>query len=249
MQTRRGAAALLCGLTCWFLAARPEARTAGDGASSGVASTSGGVVSASSAIKKEEDEAAVREMLEGTAGRREAWTAAPSLVIETAVMDYRTGDLSSGFAALSEKLSDAELTQLTTDLTEALAELSGGTFKAFRTITVEVPQRGDVVKVIRPGQIVVGRFRGVQATTGNLGYGGRMTRNGTITGAAVVLDAAFDQQSDRRQLLRTHELGHALGFNHVESRPSFMNPHVGTSLTDFDRATIRQAFAETPGRR
>ena len=100
------------------------------------------------------------------------------------------------------------------------------------------------MKVVRSGQIVVGRFRGVQARTGSLGYGGRLTHNATIVGAAVVLDAAFDRQSDRRELLRTHELGHALGYNHVESRPSVMNPRVGSAITEFDRAAIRLAFPD-----
>jgi hypothetical protein len=97
------------------------------------------------------------------------------------------------------------------------------------------------VKVVRPGRIVVGRFQGVQAKTGNLGYGGRATRNGVINGAAVILDADFDRTSDRRHLLRTHELGHALGYHHVQSQPSVMNPRVGSSLTDFDRAAIKLA--------
>jgi hypothetical protein len=174
---------------------------------------------------------------------------APDLVIETSVMDYASGDLTSGFEAVDEQLTAAEVAQLRTDLTSALSELTAGTLQAFRSISFERAKPGRVVRVLRPGQIVVGRFRGVQKNTGNLGYGGRMTRGGTIIEAAVVLDAAFDRESRDRLLLRTHELGHALGLNHVESQPSVMNPHVGTSLTDFDRRAIRQAFADGADRR
>jgi hypothetical protein len=234
MRTRYGMAILLAGVACLILGARPEASTAtGNAASATVAA----------------DTAATHELLEGTSGRRETWTTAPALLIETSVMDYASGDLSTGFAATTETLSDAEVAQLTADLTAALGELTAGTIKVFRSVRYEAAPAGTIVKVLRAGQIVVGRFRGVQAATGNLGYGGRATHDGAITQAAVVLDAAFDRQSDQRGLLRTHELGHALGFNHVESRPSVMNPHVGSPITAFDRAAIRAAFLDSADQR
>ena len=39
-----------------------------------------------------------------------------------------------------------------------------------------------------------------------------------------------------------HELGHALGYNHVHSRASIMNPQIGSEPTDIDRAVARVAF-------
>jgi len=184
----------------------------------------------------------MREMFEGQNGRREAWSSAPSLVVINNVLDYTQGDISSGFAALDQTLSEKELTQLETDLTDALYELTGGTVESFKSITVESAERGDAVRIVRPGQIVVARFRGVQSKTGNIGFGGRLTRGSSIVGAAVMLDAEFDAKSDQRHLLRTHELGHALGYNHVESRSSIMNARVGSTISDFDRAAIRAAF-------
>ena len=83
----------------------------------------------------------------------------------------------------------------------------------------------------------------MNATEQRVGYSGRTTRdNGSITAASVILDRDFDRDSDQRQLLRTHELGHALGYNHVESRASVMNPRVGTEITNFDRLAIQLAF-------
>lgn len=221
-------AILLAGLACLILGARPEARF-------GASATSAAV---------SPDAAATHEMLEGTNGRRETWTIAPTLLIETSIMDYSTGDLTRGFTATAEQLSDAEVAELTADLTTALGVLTADTVKAFRTVARETAPAGQLVKVLRSGQIVVGRFRGVQSKTGNIGYGGRMAHDGVITQAVVVLDAVFDRQSNQRALLRTHELGHALGFNHVESRPSVMNPRVGSAITDFDRAAIKMAFPE-----
>jgi len=217
--------ALCAALVCVF-AAVPAAKTVRDAAATA-------------------DEMAMREMLEGKDGRREMWASAPALVVISSVLDYEQGAMSTGFAALDQTMSEKELEQLEADLTDALYELTGGTFESFKSISVESAQPGEAVKVVRPGQIVVARYRGVQKKTGNIGYGGRLTHGESIVGAAVILDAAFDTKSNQRQLLRTHELGHALGYHHVESRPSVMNARVGSSITDFDRAAIRVAF-DTP---
>jgi hypothetical protein len=192
------------------------------------------------------DAAALREMLEGPSGRREAWTSVPDLVVIAPVLDYSAGGLASGYAAVDDTLTDREIELLALELIEAVQDLTGGAFASFRSISVETAAAGETMNVIRPGAIVVARFRGLRATTGNIGYGGRSTRNGAIRGAAVMLDADFDRQSDQRFLLRTHELGHALGYHHVQSRPSVMNPKVGNGITEFDRNAIRyvsQPFA------
>ena len=227
MTARRVVAALLCALAFCLAGARPEARSDRD--------------------RDSADSAAIRELLEGRNGRRVAWAAAPALVIVSSVMDYTGNDMSAGYVAVDEAMTPDDVAGLTADLTRALDELTGGAFKAFRTVSVESPAPGARVQVVRPGQIVVGRFRDVQARTGSLGYGGRLTCDTTIVGAVVVLDAAFDRQSSRHDLLRTHELGHALGYNHVESRPSVRNPRVGSAITEFDRAAIRLAFPEANG--
>jgi hypothetical protein len=174
------------------------------------------------------------------------WATVPELVILSSVLEYRATDMQSGYIATGETLTTAEVAALTIDLTGALAALTGGRIPAFAAVRVESVPRGETAKVLRRGQVVVGRFNGVKSTTGTLGFGGRTTRNGAITSAVVVLDRDFDRTSAQRRLLRTHELGHALGYNHVESRRSVMNPRVGPELTAFDRIAIERAFAEYP---
>lgn len=189
------------------------------------------------------DSAALRELLEGKKGRREFWQSTPALVVIASVMDYESGDLNSGYGATDERLTDDELEQLVADMTRALADMTGGQMKAFSAVKTEVAAVGESVKVLRPGQIVVGRFRGVKSKMGSIGYGGRMAnREGRISSAVVMVDRDADRDPKHQSVVRTHELGHALGYNHVESRPSVMNPRADGGLTEFDRMAARLAF-------
>ena len=106
--------------------------------------------------------AAKLELLEGAKGRREAWIAAPSLVIVTTVMDYTSGDLMNGYSATTEQLNEKERDALVADFTQALDDWTGGQIKAFADVRVESAPAGQTVKVLRAGQIVAGRYRGVQ---------------------------------------------------------------------------------------
>ena len=63
----------------------------------------------------------------------------------------------------------------------------------------------------------------------------------------MFLDSRFDKNDDRRRLLRIHELGHALGQLHVETRVSIMNPAIGPEPTEFDRQAAVVAFQRPPG--
>ena len=185
---------------------------------------------------------ALDEMLRGSKGQIQRWVAPPELVVLGSVMEYRRGDPAE-YPATSEVLSDAEVNALIEDLTAALATLTGDTFRNFSAINRQQISAGAVVRVTQPNRIVVGRYRDVQRHLNTIGLGGRASRaDGTITAAAILLDADFDQTNVARRLLRTHELGHALGYNHVQSRLSIMNPRIGPELTEFDRRAASIAF-------
>ena len=186
------------------------------------------------------------EMLRGAAGQWQHWTAAPALLVVTSVMQY-DAEARGEYLATSEMLSESDTSALVDDLTDALRLLTNGVFDRFDSVGFEAVPPGHSVAIVRPKQIVVGRYRGLQEVARTIGFGGRKAApNGAIISGAVLLDHEFDRTSANRRLLRTHELGHALGYNHVTSRPSIMNPRIGPPLTESDLEIVRFAFNRLP---
>jgi hypothetical protein len=182
-------------------------------------------------------------------GRLERWTSAPVLVVLTTVMNYEKsfGD-GREYRASSEQLTEAETDLLVTHLTDALALLTGNTFTTFASVQRESAASNALVNTIRTGKIVVGRYKGVMGLANTIGFGGWIPDdNGQVTAGAIYLDRDFDKASDQRRLLRTHELGHALGYNHVTTRTSIMNPAIGPEPTAFDEQGAVIAFRRSPG--
>ena len=198
--------------------------------------------STSAPLNSAADTTALAEMLHDADGQRQQWTTVPDLVVLGSVMQFHTGD-SGEYIATSELLKDADTKSLVADLTLALRQLTNNAFEQFATIQYEKVPAGSSVTIVRPKQIVVGRYQGLRDLAQTIGFGGRKSRrDGAIIGATIVLDSEFDRASSMRRLLRTHELGHALGFNHVNSRVSIMNPRIGAEVTEFDRQIATLAF-------
>ena len=195
------------------------------------------------------DMVAFDEMFRTSNGRLTRWTSRPALVVLASVMAFRHG-AGSEYEATSEQLTDDEVQQMIDHLTEGLALLTGNTYTSFESVAVERPADGTRVNVSRERHIVVGRFRGIVTLVNTIGYGQwSQLSNGTVTGGVMFLDRDFDRGDARRRLLRIHELGHALGYLHVESRTSIMNPSIGPEPTDFDRAAAKIGFQRPPGNR
>jgi hypothetical protein len=192
------------------------------------------------------DLAAFDEMFRTANARLQRWTTRPALVVLGTVMNFR-GDAEE-FNATSEAMTETEVSLLISHLNEGLELLTGGTYTSFAEVTVERPAAGDRVSVARPGAIVVGRYNGIMTFAQTIGYG-RWAENsdGSVTAGAMFLDRGFDKDDGRRRLLRIHELGHALGQLHVQTRTSIMNPSVGPEPTEFDRQAASVAFQRPPG--
>lgn len=193
------------------------------------------------------DLGAFDQMFRGT-GRLQRWTGAPSLVILVKVMQYETFGAQDEFHATSEQLTQDEASLLLDHLTEGLAMLTGNSFTQFASVEFENPPAGARVNTLRDGKIIIGRYKGVQSLANTVGFG-RWATDGTarIAGGAIYLDRDYDRASDKRHLLRIHELGHALGYMHVTTRLSIMNPAIGPEPTTFDRQGARIAFQRMPG--
>jgi hypothetical protein len=192
------------------------------------------------------DLVAFDEMFRTSHSQLQRWTKRPALVILATVMTYRGVD--DEYAATTEQLSDDEVAVMVEHMTEGLNLLTGGTFSSFASVEIERPAAGDRVRVERDSKIVVGRYNGIVNWARTIGYGSWAEQpDGSITGGAMFLDRDFDRNETRRRLLRIHELGHALGYQHVTSRTSIMNPSIGPEPTDFDRTSALVAFQRSPG--
>jgi hypothetical protein len=193
------------------------------------------------------DLTAFDEMFRTSNSRLQRWTTRPRLVVLATVMNYRSSP-DETYVATSEQLTDEEVAAMVAHLTEGLALLTGGSYTTFSSVDVERPAEGARVSAMRAGAIVVGRYNGVLALAATIGYGQwAEQRDGAVTGGAMFLDSDFDKSDARRRLLRIHELGHALGYRHVTSRTSIMNPSIGPEPTDFDRVGAIIAFQRPPG--
>lgn len=202
-----------------------------------------------SLIPAEFDLEAFDEMFRTANARLQRWVTPPALVVLGTVMEYRN-DAGDEYEATGDQLSDDEVSQTVAHLTEGLALLTGETFTNFASVTVERPEAGTQVAVTRTGRIVVGRYRGISTLANTIGYGQwSELSDGTVVGGSMFLDREFDRDDARRRLLRIHELGHALGYLHVKTRTSIMNPAIGPEPTDFDRTAPRIAFQRLPGNR
>lgn len=187
------------------------------------------------------DRYALDEMLRGSHDTPLHWDRVPELVVLMPVLQYEKSQ-GTQYRATSQRLTEAEAAQLVEDLTSALAVLTDNAFQRFAAVRQETVAAGEVVNVMRPGQIVVARYNGVRDQLATIGFGGRSSRESTIRAGSIILDSDFDRTGDTRHLLRMHELGHALGYNHVQSRASIMNPQIGSEVTSFDRSAARIAF-------
>jgi hypothetical protein len=175
------------------------------------------------------------------------WTEAPAIVVQRRVLEFTNLDATT-FTATDTLLSDAEVDSIVDDLQRALSDLTGGAIDRFANQTVETAEEGQMVSVARTGVIVVAEYRGLTDATTFWGYTRwAWNERGELRAASMMLDRAFETSGSRhRQTLRTHELGHALGYSHVDARSSVMNVSARVALTGFDRDGARIAFQRPP---
>jgi hypothetical protein len=107
------------------------------------------------------------------------------------------------------------------------------------------------VHLLNDGVITAVRYVGLQDATGFIGLGSWLFHSdGSIAGGTIMLDRDYERRNTAlRRAVRAHELGHALGYNHVTLASSVMNPLATTEPTTFDLAACQIAFQRRPGNR
>ena len=176
-------------------------------------------------------------------GALRRWTSAPRIVVQTRVLQF-TNVNDVEFTALDATMSESDVSSLIADLTWALPQLTGNAFGGFAEQQRETAAPNDRVNVQRSNLIVVARYEGLTAATGFWGYT-RWAWNGAgeVQAAILMLDRNFDAADGPfRRSLRSHELGHALGYQHVTARDSVMNSSARLEPNSFDRDSAKLAF-------
>lgn len=178
------------------------------------------------------------------------WRQPPPVVIETRALQF-TDVNASASVGTTDAMTDQEFAGLSADLAWALPQLSGNTFPAFAAMVKQASAQGALVPLLNTGQITVARVVGLTTATGFWGYGRWQTQSdGTVVAGNLVLDRDFERSGSQfLRSLRTHELGHAMGYDHVTGRASFMNSNARLEPNEFDQSACRIAFARQPGNR
>lgn len=183
------------------------------------------------------------------------WTSPPHLVIERRVLQFPSSDASglsaSSYTAISDTVSDADVASLTADLADGYAILTDGKLGTFASVTSQTTAPGATVAVSNDARIVVTRIEGLTAATNFWGYARwSTTPDGQVTRGFVMIDAGFERSSSPfKRSLRMHELGHALGCQHVIGTVSVMNSNANSEPTTFDRNAARVAMLRPVGNR
>lgn len=182
------------------------------------------------------------------------WTSPPHLLIERRVLQFTDVNASS-YTALGDTVTEAEAASLAADLTDGYALLTDGKLGTFASVSSQTAAPGTTVAVSNDARIVVTRVQGLTTATRFWGYARwSTTADGQVTRAFMMIDADFERSTSpllvaSRRALRMHELGHALGCQHVTGTVSVMNSDARSEPTAFDRDAARLAMLRPVGNR
>lgn len=176
------------------------------------------------------------------------WTTAPALIVQMRYLRFTSAEQPE-FEALSAAMTDEEVDQLIADLSGTLPRLTGGTFTAFSSIRRDLASTGTQVGILNPGAITFARFSGLTALNPEASAYGRWLTDDTsaVIGGAMLMDSTTDAREPQRVIIRMHEMGHALGYDHVTATSSIMNPRNAPPPTFFDLLATKVAFQRKPG--
>jgi hypothetical protein len=175
------------------------------------------------------------------------WTSQPRLVIERRVLQYaESADFT--YVATEQVMSDSVFSSLVADLSSGLADLTGNEYRGFSSVQQITSSEGARVSLVSSGDIKVAKVRGLTNARNAIGLGGASsTPAGAVTLGLMMLDEDYDGRGSYAVHVRVHELGHALGWQHVTEGQSVMHPTDTSFTTQFDRDAGRLAFKRMIG--
>ncbi len=180
------------------------------------------------------------------------WTSVPALRIISNVVEFNQAGPT--YTVTGQALTAAELASITADLSYGLPLLTGSVFQTFSSITT-LPISSGTVTLLVEGSITFARCSGLAAARNSAGYGQWQFRtDDVVTGGMLCIDRDFDlSESAVGRGVRLHELGHALGYQHVLRATKdkvLMNPSIEINdVAPWDRDAARIAFQRPTGNR
>lgn len=196
------------------------------------------------------DLAAFDQMFRHSSSGLTRWRTPPGLTIERRVLQF-TDVGANTYQALEESLTQEEVDAVVADLLAGYDLLTAGRIGPLTSVAAQESAIGSTVTPRQNGRIVVTRQAGLTAATQFWGYARwSTTGDGEVTSAVIILDRDFERSaSPFHRSLRMHELGHALGCQHVTGRQSVMNADARTEPNTFDRQAARIATLRPTGNR
>ena len=179
-------------------------------------------------------------------GRVARWSSAPALLVETSVIQYPSR------IATDDEVPPQSVTRTTDELRRTVVVLSAGRFSDFASIEFRRTAAG--TRSSAPiGALALSWQQGLLEGFGHVAYGARFLRGSDagITSGEVALDydwREFGQpQGSRRDFIpvEQHELGHALGYSHTRTAPSFMYEVFLMTVSALDRQAF-EIFMQRP---
>jgi hypothetical protein len=172
-------------------------------------------------------------------GRMVRWGTAPALVVETAVIEYGSR------VATDDTVPDEVVERTMREMREVLPTLAAGRYEDYASIEVRRTPAG-TTSFVPQGAIGLTWQRDLANRFGHVAYGGRSpgAPDGGLNRGEVALDDQWHifglPAGSRRDFVPVvqHELGHALGYSHTKTAPSFMYEVFLMTISPLDR----QAF-------